>query len=133
MPLLVQVCVVIATAAAVTVAFVMIRVLRRLEKAAEGWSRVSSAWSRTAVEVESVMRDTRDLTASLRGAVIPLQNAARHLEAVAGRATSLSQDVLDEVVTPVRGLVGVIAGVKAGTRTLVDSWKRRTHGAQNGG
>jgi len=132
MPLLVQICVVIATVAFVAVAVTSILAIIRHGRSAE---RLTSAAHVSLAELDRVTRDAHELLASLREVVPPAQRVARRFQQLGERAADLSTAVLDEIEQPVFTAVAVARGVKIGGARLLTLLNRRfvQHRSSNNG
>ena len=126
MPIIVHVCVVIATIAIVVVTIMVVRLMRRLEALSvavtESLARVDTFLDQSqkaSIRIEGMLGSLEHMTGSVRGAVDSLQ-------VVVQRAAGLTSSILDEVERPVQNLVGVIRAVQAGAAFLVQRWTGHT-------
>ena len=126
MPIIVQVCVVIATIAIVVVTIMVVRLMRRLEvlsaATTQSLAKVDTFLEQSqkaSIRIEGMLGSLEHMTGSVRGAVDSLQ-------VVVQRAAGLTSSILDEVERPVQNLVGVIRAVQAGAAFLVQKWTART-------
>ena len=119
MPMLVQVCVVIVTAALAAIAIMTIRAMSRFEKAAEKISETADAVQRSVAEIGNVTREAHEIVNSL-GEVAPrVRGVVSRFEALGERTATLSTAVLEEVEAPVRTAVALSRAVRAGTSELL--------------
>ena len=130
MPMLVQVCIAVATLAVVGVSIALVRAVGQLSKTAEQLERTMSRLEQTIPEVERAILEARDVLDTVG-------NVARRADQLAGefadagsklaRTTSM---VVDEVVNPVTRVAAVARGVRVGAMTLLDTiLKRRSLGS----
>ena len=136
MPMLVQVCVVIVTAALAAIAIMTIRAMRRFEKAADKISETADMVQRSVAEIGNVTREAHEIVISL-GEIGPrLKGVAARFEAIGERTATLSSAVLEEVEAPVRTAVALSRAVRSGTTELLHrltSRFRSTTNQNNGG
>ncbi len=131
MPIIVQVCVVIATIAIVIVTIMVVRLMRRLEvlsaAATQSLARVDAFLEQSqkaSIRIEGMLGSLEHMTGSVRGAV-------DSLEVVVQRAAGLASSILDEAERPVQNVVAVIRAVQAGAAFLVQQWTSRTRPSGN--
>ena len=131
---LVQLCIVVATLAMVTIAIAAIRAMMRFEAATHEFTRTAATVRDSVEHAEAVTRQVQDLVGSMQTAMAPLRRTAARIDEVAERATRASHAVLDEVESPLRNTLAVLAGLRTGTRSLIEALSRRaTHIHSNGG
>jgi uncharacterized protein YoxC len=119
---LVQACIVIVTIAVVVLAYFGVRMMFRIEAT----TKELEAGSRHLEEILNDMRQTsvkvRTLLDVLEQIAHTVRSGVERIEGVVDRATSVSETVLDEIERPVRGVVGVIRGIRSGVRSLTERW-----------
>jgi len=131
---LVQLCIVVATLAVVAIAIAAMRAMMRIEAATHEFRRTAETVRDAVEHAEAVTRQVQDLVASMHSAVAPVRRTAERIEQVAERATRASHAVLDEVESPLRNTLAVLAGLRTGTRSLIGALSRRaSHMQSNGG
>lgn len=126
---LLLICAVIVTIAAVTIAVSFVRLSKRLTKVSEE----AQLWL---VQVQQVTGETRDVLASLRGVVQPVQRVMDRFEQLGERTARMSASLLEEVEGPVRTFVAITRGVRTGTSQFLGRLNSRfRHGraATDGG
>lgn len=136
MPMLLQVCVVIVTAALALIALMTIRAMKRFERAADQISQTAEVLQRSIEEIGVVTRDAHAVVHSIQGVVPRVTSVVSRFEAIGQRTASLSSDLLTEVEAPVRTAVALSRAVRSGTAHLVDrltSRFRSTPAQNNGG
>jgi methyl-accepting chemotaxis protein len=140
MPPLVQACVVIVTMSLVTLAFVAVRALVRIEKTAaeltETTRKAVDTVQQTASQVQQVARRVDGVVASVGESVPGIRRVVTRFEQVGDRAAQLSNVVLDQVESPVRNAVAVVNGIRTGTSRFLNALARRVphhHSHTNGG
>lgn len=123
-------CLVIATAALVSLAVVTIRAMIRFEKTAEQIEKTAVLFSESMIEFKTATNEMHEMIASLDQAVDPLRRAATELGSVGSRAAALSTTVLEELIVPVRAAIGLIRGFRAGAGFLADRFADRRRGGE---
>jgi hypothetical protein len=126
--MIITLCVVIATAALVPLAIVTIRAMIRFEKMAEQVEKTAVLFSESMIEFKAAARDMHTMVASLDEAVDPLRRAATELGRVGSRAAALSTAVLEELVVPIRAVIGIVRGFRAGAGYFTDRVADRRRG-----
>ena len=133
MPLLLTVCLVIATMAHVAIAIVAMRALSRFMRATVELEESARAFRVCAAQVETAGREVEEFVVSLRDVVPPVRRAAEAFGRVGERAADLGSAVLDEVEAPVRRTMDLFRGVQAGAGFFLDRLVHNGHAAKNGG
>ncbi len=115
MPLVLQICIVIVTIGLLTIALFTVRLMARFfGKAAEDLSQLTLAVRESVAEIHLVAQETRELVASVRDCVTPVQRVAARFEAVGQRTADLSSTLLEELEAPVFAAAAVARGVRSG-------------------
>lgn len=131
---LVQLCVVVATLSMVAIAIAAIRAMMRFEAATREFTRTAETVRDSVEHAEAVTRQVQDLVASMHSAMAPVRRTAARIDEVAERAMRAAHAVLDEVESPLRNTLAVLAGLRTGTRSLIEALSRRAnHMHSNGG
>ncbi|HEU4726142.1 MAG TPA: hypothetical protein VFU59_12725 [Candidatus Eisenbacteria bacterium] len=133
MPLLLSICIVLATASAVVVAVVAIRALALFGRASRELEQSAQSLRDCAAQAKSTGREVEHLIASLREVVPPVRRAAQAFGQVGERAAELSAAVLNEVETPIRRTMDLIRGAQAGAGYFLNRLARNGPAAKNGG
>lgn len=134
--MLVQICVVVASLAAIAIAVAAVRVMYRVEIAAHEFSKMTGEIHQWIGQVNELTREARETVTSFRGVIAPIRRVADRFEALGDRAADLSSDLLGEVEAPIHTAVAVARGVKSVTAFFLERLSHRfTHGrsATNGG
>ena len=133
---LVQICVVIATLAAVAIAVAAVRTMFLVEKATDQFTQLSGEIQQWIGQAHEFTREARETVTSVRGVIAPIRRVAERFETLGERTADLSAAVLGEVEPPLRTAMAVARGVRSGTAYLLERLSHRfTHGrsATNGG
>jgi uncharacterized protein YoxC len=134
---LVQICVVVATLAAVAIAVATIRAMVRVDRAMDQFTQLTGKMQLWIVQANELTREARETVASVRGTIAPVRRVVERFETLGERAAGLSAAVLGEVESPLHTSVAVARGVKTGAVHLLKRWSHRfTHGRSattNGG
>jgi len=133
MPLLLVVCVVVATASVVAIAIVAIRALSRFNRITLELEQSAQVFRDCAVQAKASGREVQEFVASLREAVPPVRRAAEAFGEVGERAADLGSAVLNEVEGPVRRAMDLIRGVQAGAGYFLNRLAHNGRMARNGG
>ena len=133
MPLLLTVCLVLATTAQVVIAIVAIRALVRFNRAAAELERGVRAFRDCASEVGATAYEVQEFVVSLREIAPPVRRAAEALGRIGERAADLGSTVLTEVEAPVRRTMRLFRGVQAGAGFFLERLVHNGHAAKNGG
>jgi uncharacterized protein YoxC len=120
MPALVQICIVIVTIGLLAIALLTVRMMTRFfNKAAEDISQLTRAVRESVAQIDLVTHDARELVASLRDCVPPVQRVVDRFETVGQRTADLSSALLEELEVPVYTATAVARGVRAGADHLL--------------
>ena len=130
---LVQLCIVVATLAMVAIAVAAIRTMMRFEVATREFTRTAETVRVSVDHADAVTRQVGDLLASMHSTMAPLRHMAESIDEVAERAMRASHAVLDEVESPLRNTLAVLAGLRTGTRSLIGALSRRANHMQSNG
>jgi uncharacterized protein YoxC len=122
MSTIVQVCVVIVTIAVVVLAYFAARMMFRIEATTKKLEAGYAHLEEILEDSRQTSRKVRDLIGVLEQIAHSVRSGVERIEGVVDRATSVSSTVLDEIERPVRDVVGVIRGFRAGVRALTDRW-----------
>jgi len=125
MPMLVQICIAVATLAIVGVSIALIRAVGQLSKTAEQLERTMARIEQTVPEVERVILEARAVLDTVG-------NVSRRVDGVVGefaeagsRIARTTSMVVDEVVSPVTRVAAVARGVRVGATALLDTILKR--------
>ena len=119
MPALIQICIVIVTIGLLATAWMAVRTLSRVGKAAEDFSLLSHAMRESIAQVDRVAHEARELVGLLQDCVPPVLRVMDRFEAIGQRTADLSSTVLDEIELPVFAAAAVARGVKSGANHLL--------------
>jgi len=119
MPVLLQVCVVTVTISLVVIAVMTVRMMNRMNKAAEDFSHVALAIRESASRLDRVSHEAHALAVSLRECVPPVLRVVDRFEALGKRTADLSSALLETVEPPVFTAAAVARGVRSGANHLL--------------
>jgi len=122
MSTIIQVCIVIVTIAVVVLAYFAARMMFRIEATTKKLEAGYAHLEEILEDSRQTSRKVRDLMGVLEQIAHSVRSGVERIEGVVDRATSVSSTVLDEIERPVRDVVGVIRGFRAGVRALTDRW-----------
>ena len=113
--MLVQVCIVIVTIGLLAMALQTVRMLTRFfQRAEEDLSQLTGAVRESAARFDQATHEARELLASLRDCVAPMQRAVDRFEVVGRRTADLSSVLIEELERPVFIAAAVARGVRSG-------------------
>jgi hypothetical protein len=136
MPVLLQICVVTVTVSLLVIAVMTVRMMNRMNKAAEDFSHLALAIRESAARMDRVSHEAHALAVSLRDCVPPVLRVVDRFEAIGRRTADLSSALLETVEPPVFTAAAVARGVRSGTNHLLQRLMDRfTHRnpSNNGG
>ena len=136
MPLLVEICAVVATLAMVAVAVAAIRAMNSVTHARVQFTRLTDEVHQWMVQVNALTLEARETMVSLRDVVAPIRRVADRFEALGERTASLSAAVLGEIEPPVHNAVLLARAVRSGATFLLERLSHRFaygRSATNGG
>lgn len=113
MPVIVQVCAVVVTIAVLVEAAALVRMAGRISKLTDD----ARLWIE---EMQQVTAEARQVVASSRDMLKPVQRVIDTFERLGTRTAAVSAAFLGEVEAPVRTAVALVRGVKRGTALFVE-------------
>ena len=119
MPVLLEICVVTVTISLLVIAAMTVRMMRRMNKAAEDFSNVALAIRESATRLDRVSHEAHALAVSLRECVPPVLRVVDRFEGLGRRAADLSSALLETVEPPVFTAAAVARGVRSGANHLL--------------
>lgn len=122
MSTLVQACIVVVTIAVAVLAYFAARMMSRIEATTKKLEVGFAHLEEILEDSRQTSRKVRDLMGVLEQIAHSVRSGVERIEGVVERATSVSTNVLDEIERPVRDVLGVIRGIRAGVRALTDRW-----------
>ena len=124
MPLIVQICIGVATLVLVVTAFAVVAALSQIKKTA---AQVEHTLEKVDTAIPTFIATAEDA----RLAIDTIQRIGSHVERlgsnveeVGGKAAKLSNLVLNQVLAPVTKVAAIFTGVKAGTTYLVNGIRK---------
>jgi len=129
MPELLQIWIVIVTIALLVVAMLTARMIaRQLNRVTEDLSRLTVAVSESVEKINLLTHETREMVASVRGCIAPVQRVVGRFAAIGERTAALSSALLEAVEPPVFIAAAVTQGVRTGANRLLSQLLHRfTH------
>lgn len=119
MPVLLQVCIVTVTISLLVIAVMTVRMMIRMNRAAEDFSQVAQAIRESAGRMDRVSHEAHALALALRECVPPVLRVVERFEALGRRAADVSSALLDTVEPPVYTAAAVARGVRSGANHLL--------------
>jgi uncharacterized protein YoxC len=123
-PLLVQVCIAVATLALVAMAIGVIGALTQIKHTAEQVERTLERVDSAIPTFVATAEDARLALDTIHKIGAHVDRLGENVEQVGGTAARLSNLVLNQVLAPVTKVAALITGVKAGTLYLVNGFRR---------
>ena len=121
MPELLQIWIVIVTIALLVIAVLTARMMdRHLSRVADDLSRLTAAVSESVEQINLVTQEARELVASARGFVTPVQRVVDRFVDIGQRTATLSSTLLEAVEPPVFIAAAVTQGVRTGANLLLN-------------
>lgn len=117
MPVLVQICIVIATLALVVTTVTALLILSRLVQVA---GQLTSALHVAIAQTEQLANETRELLSAVHEMAGPAREAWTRLGVLGARVEGLSTAIVDELEGPVLTSVALARGVRMGTKRFVE-------------
>jgi hypothetical protein len=121
-PLLVQICIVIVTAAVVAMVGMAVIAVIRFGGA---MARLTTLAEASMAEGKRIGREIQDVLGSVRELLPPTQLVVNRFSRLGDRAADLSTAVFDEVEAPILNVVALARGVRFGAVHFVSLLKRR--------
>jgi uncharacterized protein YoxC len=125
MPVLAQVCIVVATLAIVAIAIALVRALNQVRETTRRLQSFTESVQPSIADLQRLAQETQALVGSLHGIVPPLKRVVDSFSALGDRTAQLSSSVIDEVESPVRAAVGLARGVRTGANYLAERVRER--------
>lgn len=136
MPAIVQVAIVLLSAALIALCVVTIRALSRIEKAVDRIGTTAEQLGVAITEARGIAHEAHEVLEVVGDAASRIQRVTTRFEGLSERALSVSRTVIDEVAAPVGMAAAVVRGVRSGlgliASRLTHAQKPKTnHGGQS--
>lgn len=125
MPILVQVCIAIATIALVALAVAVVRTMSQLQKTAAQAELTLGRLEHAIPEVERTVVEVRGVVASLGQVAERVDRVSGEFATAGSRLARASTLVIDEVIDPATKVAALVRGVRTGAGVLVGSFLKR--------
>jgi hypothetical protein len=134
-PMLVQVCIAIATLAIVAGSIVLIQVLGQLKRTAAQAERTLTTLDSAIPTIILTVDEARVVLGTLNSVADKAERIAGDFQLVGGKAAQFSSLFVDRVATPAGTAMAVISGLRTGASILLDGWRnrRRAQASSHGG
>ena len=132
LPLLVEICIVVATLAVVAMAVAAVRAMRRVEKMTDQVANLTGEIHLWVGQAGELTREARETVAAAREVIAPIRRVADRFGILGERLAGLSGAVLEEVEGPVHAAMAVVRGVRSVTAAFLDRWSHRPGGGRAG-
>jgi uncharacterized protein YoxC len=124
-PVLIQICIAVATVSLLAIAVALIRVLGQLQRTAAQVERTMATLDQSIPPIVRAVDETRVVLDSLNQVVARVDHIAGDFETVGGKAAKLSSIVVDQVLAPASQVAALVAGVRGGANFLFDGLRKR--------
>ena len=124
MPLIVQICIAVATLALVVTAIAVVAVLSQIKQTAAQVEHTLEKVDRAIPTFIATAEDARLAIETVQRLGTHLDRLGSNVEEVGGKAAKLSNLVLNQVLAPVTKVAAIFTGVKAGTTFLMNGIRK---------
>jgi len=124
-PVLIQICIAVATVAVVGIAAALIRVLGQLQKTAAQVERTMLTLDQSIPTIVHTVDEAGAVLDSLNQVVARADRIAGDFETVGAKAAKMSSLVVDQVLAPASQVAALVAGVRGGASFLMDGLRKR--------
>jgi HAMP domain-containing protein len=128
MPIVVQVCIIVATLALAAVAFVLIRAIAQLGSTMAQLERTMARLETTIPEVERTVVEVRGVLDSVGQVAMRIDRLTAEFADTGSRFAKASSLVVNEVIEPAAQIAALVKGVRAGASSLVGTFLNRKRG-----
>ena len=125
MPVVVQICIVVATLALVAVAVVLIRAIAQLRSTAAQLERTMARLDTAIPEIERTVVEVRTVIDTLGQVATRVDGLTREFATTGERIARASSLVLGEVVEPAMQIAALVRGVRAGATSLAGTFFKK--------
>ena len=125
MPVIVQICIVVATLALVAVAIVLVRTIAQLRSTAAQLERTMARLEGSIPEIERTVVEARGVLDSLGQVVARVDHLTGEFADTGSRFARASSLVVNEVIEPAARIAALVKGVRAGASSLAGSFLKR--------
>lgn len=125
MPMLVQVCIVVATLAFAGAAIALIVALAQVGKTAAQVEQTMLQLDGAIPTIVKTVDEARIVLNTLNTVAERADRIADDLQHVGGKAVRLSGLFVDQVMTPASQVAAIVSGVRTGASFLLDGWRNR--------
>jgi uncharacterized protein YoxC len=119
MPMLLPVCLALATLSLLAIALATLRAVRRFERVADDLEVTTRSIREAVTELAGVTREARGVVAAVNGVMPRLRGLAGRFEDLGNRVAQMSAEAIERVESPVRAAVAVARAARRGAARLV--------------
>lgn len=125
MPLLVQICIAVATVAFAAIAVVLIRTLVQVRSTARQVEHTMARLDTTLPRLDHAIDEAQGVLATFGQMSQRVDHLVEQFESVGSRAARVSGQLVDEVLVPAGRVAAIARGVRIGVTTLMDTFLTR--------
>ena len=125
MPLLVQICILVATIAFIAVTVVLIRAIAQLRSTAAQLERTMAHLDTTIPEIERTVVEARGVLDTLGTAAARIDGLTKDFVTTGSKLARASSLMVNEVVEPAVQIAALVKGVRAGAATLAGTFFKK--------
>lgn len=135
MPVLVQVCIAIATLALAAAAIALVQTLGQVRRTAAQAERTLASLDGAIPTIVKTVDEARVVLGTLNSVAERAERIAGDFQHVGGKAAKFSSLFVDHVMTPASQVAAIVSGVRTGASFLLDGWRnrRRAQATSTGG
>jgi uncharacterized protein YoxC len=124
-PILIQVCILVATLALVAAAVALIPLLAQVRRTAAQVERTMLRLDGAIPTVVQAVDEARGVLDTLNQVASRADRITSDFEHVGGKAAKLSTLLVDQVLAPASQVAAIVSGVRMGASFLLDGWLKR--------
>jgi hypothetical protein len=134
-PIVIQVCIAIATLAIAAGAIALVSTLGQVKKTAAQAERTLSSLDAAIPTLVKTVDEARVVLGTLNTVAERAEHIAGDFQHVGGKAAKLSSLFVDQLMTPASQALAIVSGVRTGASFLLDGWRnrRRSQATSTGG
>lgn len=127
MPMLIQICIVVATLALAGAAIALIAALGQVRKTAAQLEQTMLLLDGAIPTVVKTVDEARIVLGTLNAVAERAERIVDDFQHVGGKAVRFSSLFVDQVMTPASQVAAIVSGVRTGASFLLDGWRNRRH------
>lgn len=137
MPMLVQICIAVATVALIAAAIALLRFLSQAQRTAKQLERTMAHFESDVIPpLGSAVQEMRNAFDSVQKIMIRMDRISSGIEHVSGKALDISDTVVNRVLAPATQVKAIVEGLRTGASFLFGNGRgraRNTESQRSGG